>query len=134
MGENLALGLFVLLTAASLAVCLAFARWLKHRNNRAGFGGLVLGNLLVLIFLLSVIVLSGEIYCRFCRDTTDSLNYTKASVRWFERHWQTNSAGCRDDLEYAVEIPRGRRRITFVGDSFTAAQGVKNIEDRFGNI
>src|SRR5262245_33816660 len=128
MGENGVLGLFVLLTLASLAACITFARWLKARNNQPGFAGLVLGNLLVLAFLLSLIALGGELYCRFCRDTTDSLNYTKASVRWFERYWYTNSAGCRDNLDYALEIPPGRRRVSFVGDSFTAGQGVKNVE------
>src|SRR5215472_5419907 len=99
MGENVVLALFVLLTAACAVGCVGFARRLEH----PGAVGLVLWNCLFLLLLLSLIASIGEIYCRFCRDTTDSLNYTKASVRWFERHWQTNAVGCRDNLNYPLK-------------------------------
>jgi lysophospholipase L1-like esterase len=79
-------------------------------------------------------LLAGEVYYRFFTDTTDSILYTKVSQRWQERYWHENRDGIRDNIEYALAIAPGKRRITFLGDSFTAAHGVKNIEDRFVNI
>jgi hypothetical protein len=49
------------------------------------------------------------------------------------RHWRTNGAGCRDNIEYQPEIRPGKRRVTFVGDSFTAGHGIKDVEARFAN-
>jgi hypothetical protein len=94
---------------------------------------LITGNLLVLMFLGSVVMVIGEAYYRYDHDTTDSLSYSKTSQRWFSRHWHTNAAGFRDDVEYADRMQPGKRRVTFIGDSFTAGHGVKDVEDRFAN-
>src|ERR1044071_2123921 len=94
---------------------------------------LITGNLLVLLFLSSVVLAVGEAYYRYDHDTTDSLSYSKTSQRWFSRHWKTNAAGFRDNVEYTDSIQPGKRRITLLGDSFTAAHGVKDVEDRFAN-
>ena len=94
---------------------------------------LVAGNLLVLSFLGSIALAIGEAYYRYDHDTTDSLSYSRTSQRWFSRHWRTNAAGFRDNIEYAARIQPGKRRITLLGDSFTAAHGVKDVEDRFAN-
>lgn len=132
--ENLALGLFLLLPF----VC-GGALWLLYRASRrrsiaAGWPRLVLGNGLLLALLLSGGLLGGEVYFRFCYDTTDALAYTKVSRRWLERHWHTNPAGVRDDLNYSLRRTSGRRRVTFLGDSFTAGHGVKRVGDRFVNL
>jgi lysophospholipase L1-like esterase len=59
------------------------------------------------------------------------------SRRWFARYWNANGNqnkfGCRDNLEYNIQAAEGKRRISFLGDSFTAGQGIKNISDRFVN-
>jgi hypothetical protein len=94
---------------------------------------LVAVNLVVLLFLGSVGLAAGEGYYRFIYDTTDSFSYSKASQRWFRRYDRRNAAGFRDDVEYADRIEDGKRRITFLGDSFTVGHGVKNVEDRFVN-
>jgi lysophospholipase L1-like esterase len=133
MDENLVMGLFLALPCALAALLVAFARRLRSRGTRIGWARLVLGNLLVLFFLLSLLLVGGEGYYRFGYDTTDSLNYTKVSKRWFERYWHLNAAGCRDNVPYSYPRQPDRRRITFVGDSFTVGQGVKDVEDRFAN-
>ena len=54
---------------------------------------------------------------------------------------QTNSAGMRCHREYPKSCPKGRKRIVFLGDSYTAGDGVSNkhrftdlLEQRYGNI
>lgn len=66
-------------------------------------------------------------------DTTDSIGFTKLSERWVLRHWHTNGAGFRDNIECFPTIQHGKRRVTFVGDSFTAGHGIKNVDARFAN-
>ena len=133
MDEDLVLGLFLLVLVASGGLLWLFARQVRGNHAQAGWTRLVLGNLLVLLFLLALSTVVGEVYYRFFRDTTDSLAYTKVSQRWFERHWQLNPSGFRDNLDYSLKIKLGKRRISFVGDSFTAGHGVKDVEDRFAN-
>jgi lysophospholipase L1-like esterase len=49
---------------------------------------------------------------------------------WGNRFWNPiNKLGFRDE-----EPKKGKNTVFFVGDSFTAGWGVKNIEDRFGEI
>jgi peptidylprolyl isomerase len=132
MSEGLFLTFCLLLPFLSAAALWFFARHIR-RTKATGAGRLVLGNLLVLLFLLSLLFAAGECYVRFFYDTTDSLDYTKVSRRWFKRHWQLNKAGCRDNIEYSYRRDPHRRRISFLGDSFTVAQGVKDVEDRFAN-
>ena len=131
MDEDLVLGLFLLLVLLSGGSLVLLARRLRARGGRAGWPQVLLGNLLVLLVLLSLGLLGGELYYRFLYDATDSLDYTKVSVRWFQRHYHMNASGCRDDLNYAAPIQSGKRRITFLGDSFAAGHGVKEAEDLF---
>ena len=133
MDEDLVLGLYVLLPVLIGGLLVLFAQGLRARNAPAGVLRLVLGNALVLLLLLSLSVLGGEIYYRFFCDTTDGLGYTKVNQRWFDRHWQLNPAEFRDNIDYSLKIKPGQRRITFLGDSFAAGHGVKDVEDRFAN-
>ena len=133
MDEDLVLGLFLLVLAASGGLLWLFACQVRGKGARAGWGRLLAGNLLVLLFLLGLASVTGEIYYRFFCDRTDSLGYTKINQRWFDRHWQLNSSEMRDDLNYSLNVKPGLRRISFLGDSFTAGHGVKDVEDRFAN-
>jgi carbamoyltransferase len=45
----------------------------------------------------------------------------------------TNSAGMRASREYPKRRPAGRKRVVFLGDSYTAGDGVSN-EDRFTDL
>jgi hypothetical protein len=94
---------------------------------------LLVGNGLVFLLLCSIVILCGECYYRFVFDTTDSFGLTKTTERWFARHFQRNNVGFRDNEPYTLSRQPGKRRVTFLGDSFTAAHGVPNVEDRFAN-
>lgn len=94
---------------------------------------LLTGNGLILAFLLSLLLLGFETYYRFGCDRTDAMGNTLVSLAWTKRHVQLNSSGFRDNLEYAMTLTPGKRRVTFVGDSFTYGYGLKNVEDRFAD-
>src|SRR5436305_298131 len=133
MGENLVLGLFFCVPLVSAGLLALLARRIRKSGARAAWPQLLAGNALVLFLMLGVVVLGAEIYYRFLSDATDSLLYTKSSQRWMLRHWHNNMNGVRDDIDYALTRESGRRRVSFVGDSFTAAEGVADVEDRFVN-
>src|SRR5262245_29789780 len=127
----------VFFTAAALATpLLGGATWAFLRRARTAPGGpgrLLAGNLLVLLFLLSLLFLVAESYYRFWADGTMGNNMSRASQRWSERHWADNAQGVRDNVDYLVARAAGRRRITFLGDSFSAGHGIAKVEDRFIN-
>jgi hypothetical protein len=133
MDEDVVLTLYVLLPCASAGLLWHLSGFIRARGRRPGWPQLFLGNALLFLSLLGLLLLGGECYYRFLYDTPDSLAYTKTSERWFNRYWQKNTAGFRDDVEYALAIPAGKRRVTFVGDSFTVGQGVKQVKTRFVN-
>lgn len=109
----------------------------KARNPqpqaKTTWGRLIAGNLLVLLMLLSYLTLAGEIYFRYWYEQTDSFGLTLTTNRWFLKHYQLNKSGWRDNVAYAPKRS-SKRRISFVGDSFTVGHGIKEVEDRFANI
>lgn len=122
--------------AACELVILIFLFRLSQRRPRAKFGWrrmLLINGLSVLILVLAA-ASGGELYYRYLYDSTDSLAYTKVSQQWVARYYVQNSAGFRDNIEYAAQREAGKRRITFLGDSFTAGHGIKSVEDRFPNL
>ncbi len=132
MVDNLILGSFILFPLVmSVCLYLYFGRTASHLRKIPWLHW-VLGNLLVFLFLLSPILLIGEVYYRFFYDTTDSFGLTKVYSEWFARHYQSNNYGMRDTIQYTLK-PIGKKRVTFLGDSFTAGHGVANVEDRFSN-
>lgn len=136
MAENVILGLFALapcLTAG--AMFLFFVKFRQHQKTGRRALRLVVGNLLILSFLLSLGLPLGEAYYRYIYDTTESFALAKVSQRWFNRYFLKNEIGVRDSVStYAMKRTAGIRRITFIGDSFTAGQGVANVEDRYCNL
>lgn len=94
---------------------------------------LIAGNLLVLGVCASVAFGAMELYYRHVYDETDTANKSRLSKRWFDRYWHENSDEIRDDIDYPRPRSPGRRRITFVGDSYTAGHGLKDVGDRFVN-
>lgn len=127
------------LVFAWLPVVAGALLWLFVRSVRRGALKtpalrLALGNLLVFLFLGAVAFLGLETWFRFFRDTTDSFNHTLTSRRWFTRHYHVNNLGVRDNITYEMRIAPGKRRITFLGDSFAVGHGVANVDDRFANV
>lgn len=133
MNENLIFGLFLLAPCVCGGGLLLFARQVRRRPGPVPWDSLILGNALTLLCLLSIGFTAGEAYFRFVYDTTDSLDCTRVCHRWAERYWRVNAWQCRDDLQYAFQVQPGKRRVTFLGDSFTTGHGIKHPEDRFGN-
>jgi hypothetical protein len=135
-GESVALCLF----AAAPVVAGLAARAYIRRVRRTAKGApprraqLVTGNVLVFLFLASFAALAGECWLRFVHDSTDSYGLLRTTDRWMARHYKLNNQGVRDDVDYDLGlVPAGKRRVTFVGDSFTAGHGVPNVQDRFAN-
>jgi hypothetical protein len=123
----------VLVLLPILLVWFVYLFFRKHKLHRSGgLFRLSVGNLLVVALLASVALLAGEIRYRYFYDTTDGVNMTKTSRRWYDRHWQLNANNFRDTVDYDSVPKGGKRRVTFLGDSFTAAQGV-DVEARFAN-
>lgn len=124
----------VLFAVAAVGSGVAAVRHIRRARAAGGTGGrrLVAGNLLVLACLLSAGLLATECWLRFFHDSTDAFSLLATTNRWFERHVRRNGLGVRDDREYDLGPVRpGVRRVTFVGDSFTAGHGVRDIRDRF---
>ena len=132
--ETLLLCLFLVLPILVCALAAVFFRFNRNRRTPAGPGRLLAGNVLVLLCLLSLTLPCGEVYYRFIYDETDWAAYTKVSARWGKKHYRLNRAGFRDSIEYAPRMQPGKRRISFLGDSFTVGHGVKDVEKRFANL
>jgi hypothetical protein len=130
MSEN---QIYVLFLSVPLATGFLLFYYRSY-SDVASWWRLVIGNGLMLCFLMSTLFVVAESYYRFFYDTTDSLSYTKVSQRWFKRHVVNNAAGFRDNIEYTPKIEPGKRRVTFLGDSFTFGHGVTNVDERFGNL
>ena len=112
--------------ASGILLRLFFGRWAPPPRQFLTWRRWTAGNALLILFLLSVVLTSGEIYYRYFYDATDAYMMSKTSVRWQTRHYHMNTTGFRDSVEYNWRIQPGLRRITFLGDSFTAGHGVKN--------
>ena len=95
---------------------------------------LILWNSLLTAFLISTVFIIGESYYRFFEDSTDSFAVTKVAKRWLKRHYHPNNIMVRDDIDYSMRCTPGKRRISIIGDSFTAGHGIKNVDNRFANI
>lgn len=134
-----AVGAFVHAFAAFvlLPIATSFCAWLFFRGTSrrpaAKWPTVLAGNILALAFLVSVAFLGFETYYRFLCDQTDAMTNTLVSGAWYARHFHQNNFGVRDNIDYASPITSGRRRVTFVGDSCTAAFGVNDVENRFVN-
>jgi len=99
-----------------------------------GRGGRYAGNLNALFLGVMAFLLIMEGFFGFFYDQPDAFGVLNTSKRWFKRHYRHNNLGFRDDKEYSLEKAQGRKKIVFIGDSFTAGHGISRIEDRFPNI
>lgn len=120
--------------AGELILLVLIHHYTKAGAKSAPWPRVVAVNLLSCLVILGLTFAGGELYYRYIYDTTDSLAYTKVSQRWVERYCIYNSAGFRDNIEYLLAPEAGKRRVSFLGDSFTAGHGIKSVEDRFPNL
>ena len=136
MDDDLTLILFLACPpfAGELVFLFLFFRSRWGDQTRQGWARVLIVNSISVFLVLVLMFLGGELYFRFVYDKTDSLSFTKVSQRWMKRYFVENSAGFRDNIQYSKVIEPGKRRISFIGDSFTAGHGVRSVEDRFANI
>jgi hypothetical protein len=74
-----------------------------------------------------------EIGCERFGVESHGLNFTLASQRWMQEHWQTNELGLRDPPLDADRLARTRNLIV-LGDSLAAGQGVDDPDDRASGV
>lgn len=135
--QEIAFMLFLFTLPVLFGACLChFFRFADKRGERRHrWLKFILGNFLVFIFLCSSIFLLCEIYYRFIYDSTAYFKHTNVTDHWYRRHWHLNQIGLRDSREsYTHKKPTDKVRISFLGDSLTAGQGIANVEDRFANL
>src|SRR5215472_7158194 len=139
-GVVFAVGAFVNAFASFVLVpiilALGGAHFLLIRFRRSvpnRWPSLLAGNALLLAFLLSLVFLAFETYYRFLYNQTDAMVDTLVAAKWYQRYYHRNNIQVRDNLDYAFALTRGKRRVTFVGDSFAAGLGVRDVEERFVN-
>lgn len=136
MDDKLTLIMFLVAppVAGELLLLFLLFRLRRAAPQPASWQRILLFNLASVLLLVGLGFAGGELYYRYVYDTTDSIAYTKVSQQWGKRYIVENAAGFRDNLQYALEIAPGKRRISFLGDSFTAGHGIKSVEDRFPNL
>jgi len=128
---------FLCIALLPVVLGLATLRFFRNRvrgRERVSATTLVAGNALLLLALSSVVLLGFETQLRLFYDASDGDNRTRVSKRWFERHWARNNFHLRDNIDYELRRRLSKRRISFVGDSFTAGHGVPNVEARYVNL
>ena len=93
---------------------------------------------------MGLALLTGvELYFALIYDASDSFNMTNVSRKWFELHVEPQKRDVqirpgeglriRDDRDYPTKLSKDQRHLVFFGDSFTFAQGVPDVRDRFSN-
>ncbi len=131
------MGIWLLLMAVLPWVLLKLRRGGKHESRLRKLIPPALSVWVVLALLTAI-----ELGYALCYDTTDALDVTNVSNRWFTVHVgedlkpllfdQDDGIYYRDDVEF-LTVPDDRTHICFVGDSFTFGHGVPDVLDRFSN-
>lgn len=137
MGEEFLFYVFLLAPpAACELLILIFLFRFSQRTPRGklGWPRILFINGFSVVLLVLAAGGGGELYYRYIYDNTDALAYTRVSQQWMARYCVRNAAGFRDNIEYSARRDLGKRRISFLGDSFTVGHGIKSVEDRFPNI
>jgi len=131
--DDLPAGGYVLdyLSFWAIWIALVFAArfFFKRTKDKKGALRLVAGNVLVLTILLWTLVLAGETYLRYVYDTTDTYSLMLTHRSWVKRHVRLNDTGVYRDRDWTTAKAPGVVRVGCIGDSFTMAQGVKDVND-----
>jgi lysophospholipase L1-like esterase len=134
MAENLILMLFLVLTGMSFVGARRFFGRTRPEMKDRKAAALLWSGLWIAGVAVSVGLLSGEVYFRYFYDQTDSFALSKASGRWFDRHFKRNQEGFRDIVNYPATTIGGKRRVTVIGDSYAAGHGIANVKERFAGV
>jgi hypothetical protein len=108
---------------------------LRFRRARRTKGrSLTLANVGLSFCMLLAVVTAAELAFACFADFSDTFNITNVSKRWLALHidHEKNNEGNRDREPFTKYVP-GRKRIIFLGDSFTIGHGIKRMDDRFSD-
>jgi hypothetical protein len=127
-GYLIGMGIWLVFLAGLFFAVLAYRRACR-RNARS----LVLANLGLSLCMVLSVATAGELAFACFADFSDTFNITNVSKRWLALHidHEKNNEGNRDRRPFTKYAPTGRKRIIFLGDSFTVGHGIKRMEDRF---
>ncbi len=120
------MGSWLLMLALGLIVCANRYRNWKGQPKKVRWVKWSLALWSTLAMLTGV-----ELFYALFYDQTDSFSMTNVSRRWNELHVVQNPQGYRDKHPFTRRAAEGKKRIIFLGDSFTFGHGVTNVADRF---
>lgn len=125
----LAMGGAWLAVIGTLLLAMYLQPWRSRRNwiRRAAKPGLT-------AWMLAFLLVVAETVFALGYDSTDTFALCRTSKRWYERHVALNNMGFRDQKRFQDRKPVGRSRIVLLGDSFAFGHGVKDPNNRFGDI
>jgi hypothetical protein len=122
------MAVWLLLLGASFP--LALKRRARRRRRQQS---LRMMNLFLAVWAFAAGMTAIECYYALWFDATDSFNLSNVSQKWLAKYDRRNAHGFRDTRPFSCELPAGKKRIVFLGDSFTFGYGVKNAADRFSD-
>jgi len=107
----------------------------RRRSHQAPRRLMAINASLSLAMLLALVT-AGELAFACFADFSDTFSVSNVSKRWLAVHieGEKNQNGFRDRNELTTFVPGGKKRIIFLGDSFTAGHGIRRMEDRFTDL
>jgi hypothetical protein len=133
LSRDYVIGMAIWLVALGLFITVLLrARRRVHQAPRR----LLLVNAGLSLAVLLVLVTAGELAFACFADFSDTFSVSNVSKRWLAVHieGEKNENGFRDRNELTTFVPGGKKRIIFLGDSFTAGHGIRRMEDRFTDL
>jgi lysophospholipase L1-like esterase len=114
---------------------LFFAVLRLRQAQRAKGQSLLPANVGLSLCMLLAVMTAAELAFACFADFSDTFNITNVSKRWLALHidHERNNEGFRDRQPFTKYVPPGKKRIMFLGDSFTIGHGIKRMEDRFSD-
>jgi hypothetical protein len=129
-GYLAAMAIWVIVLLGLFYGLLRYRQSCRRKSRRMWFANAGLS-----IAMLLAAVTAGELGFACFADFSDTFNITNVSKRWLVLHIDSewNNVQVRDRNPLTKFVGPGQKRIIFVGDSFTAGHGIKNIDDRFSD-
>lgn len=131
------MGIWLLLMVAFPFLLLKLRRGLNEKSRLRKLSPPALS-----LWMVAALLTAIELGYALCYDTTDALDVTNVSHRWFTVHADPDLKQLlfgpddgiyyRDDEEFRT-APDEKTHLCFIGDSFTFGHGVPDVRDRFSN-